>query len=263
MPKLSIITINLNNSKGLQKTIESVVNQTITDFEYLVIDGGSTDGSVEVIKKYADKIAYWVSEPDKGIYNAMNKGIKVATGEYCLFLNSGDTLYNSDILNETSQYLSGKYDLICGSVHYWLNDKMGIKKPFSNFTMSKLLKKTLPHQGCFIRHKLFLDIGYYDENLKIVSDWEFFVQCAKYGVSYLPLDKIISAMEPNGISIINYNSYITERETRKSILFKNYIDDLNELNYLRNRHSNVKLKKYFKYIQNYLAIRLLGKKQNK
>ena len=96
--KFSIITINYNNCEGLRRTIESVVNQTCHDFEYIIIDGGSTDGSVDVIKQYADQIDYWVSEPDKGIYNAMNKGVAVAKGEYCLFLNSGDSLHNNSAL---------------------------------------------------------------------------------------------------------------------------------------------------------------------
>ena len=90
MKKISIITINYNNCEGLRRTIESVVNQTCRDFEYIIIDGGSTDGSVDVIKRYADNIDYWVSEPDKGIYNAMNKGIRMATGDYVQILNSGD-----------------------------------------------------------------------------------------------------------------------------------------------------------------------------
>lgn len=95
--KLSIITINYNNREGLRKTIESVVAQTTREFEYIVIDGGSTDGSVDVIKEFSDYIDYWVSEPDKGIYNAMNKGVKVAHGDYCQFLNSGDWLYDSNV----------------------------------------------------------------------------------------------------------------------------------------------------------------------
>ena len=90
--KLSIITINYNNLAGLQKTIESVVSQTFRDFEWIVIDGGSVDGSRELIERYANSFSYWVSEPDKGIYNAMNKGIVVAKGDYLLFLNSGDWL---------------------------------------------------------------------------------------------------------------------------------------------------------------------------
>ena len=90
--KLSIITINYNNASGLRKTIESVVNQTSLEFEYIVIDGASTDGSIEIIKEFKDKITFWVSEPDTGIYNAMNKGIHSAKGKYCQFLNSGDSL---------------------------------------------------------------------------------------------------------------------------------------------------------------------------
>ena len=97
MPKLSIITINLNNAQGLEKTIKSVVSQTYSDYEYIIIDGASTDGSVDVIQEYRNKITYWVSEPDTGIYNAMNKGILKATGEYCQFLNSGDILVDNNV----------------------------------------------------------------------------------------------------------------------------------------------------------------------
>ena len=96
--KLSIITINFNDREGLDKTIQSVINQAYKEFEYIVIDGASTDGSVDVIKKYADKLTHWVSEPDSGIYNAMNKGTQMASGEYCLYLNSGDFLAEDDVL---------------------------------------------------------------------------------------------------------------------------------------------------------------------
>ena len=96
--RYSIITINYNNRDGLRKTIESVVNQSCRDIEYIVIDGGSTDGSVEVIEEYAGKIDYWVSERDKGIYNAMNKGLAQAHGEYLNFMNSGDCFHDNDVL---------------------------------------------------------------------------------------------------------------------------------------------------------------------
>ena len=98
--KLSIITINFNNCEGLQKTIESVVSQSFKDFEWIVIDGGSTDGSRELLEQYADHITYWVSELDKGVYNAMNKGIKVAKGEYVNFMNSGDVYASASILED-------------------------------------------------------------------------------------------------------------------------------------------------------------------
>src|ERR1035437_595442 len=97
-PKLSIITVNLSNATGLRKTIESVISQTFTDYEYLIIDGGSTDGSLDIIKEFADRMSYWVSEPDGGIYNAMNKGIAWATGDWIIFMNSGDVFRNIEVL---------------------------------------------------------------------------------------------------------------------------------------------------------------------
>ena len=98
-PLLTIITVNLNNREGLQRTIDSVVEQTFTDYEWIVIDGGSTDGSRELIEQYADHFTYLVSEPDKGIYNAMNKGIAHAKSDWLQFLNSGDWLTEKDVLN--------------------------------------------------------------------------------------------------------------------------------------------------------------------
>ena len=90
----SIITINYNNSEGLRQTIDSVVSQTYHEYEYIVIDGGSTDGSVDIIGFFSDKVDYWVSEKDRGIYHAMNKGVAQAHGDYCIFMNSGDSFYN-------------------------------------------------------------------------------------------------------------------------------------------------------------------------
>ena len=109
--KLSIITINYNNQSGLQRTVESIVNQTWKEFEYIVIDGGSTDGSAAYLESQNKIFDYWVSEKDLGIYNAMNKGIKAATGHYLLFLNSGDELLNDKVLAQNHHNLENK-DLV-------------------------------------------------------------------------------------------------------------------------------------------------------
>lgn len=176
--KYSIITINFNNSNGLRNTIESVVNQTFNDFEYLIIDGGSTDGSVDVIKEYAEKISYWVSEPDKGIYNAMNKGIIKAHGEYLNFMNSGDCFNNKYILEKLDKYTA---DIIYGRNANLNKDGriVSYSTKINNVNMGLFFITTLPHQSCFIKRNLFKN-NLYDESLKIVGDWRFFMDAIVY-----------------------------------------------------------------------------------
>lgn len=173
--KLSIITINLNNAEGLRKTIESVVSQTFTDFEYIIIDGASTDGSVEVIKEYADRITYWVSEPDKGIYNAMNKGILKAKGEYLQFLNSGDWLYNKTTLEYVFR-LNREENLIYGDIISYNSKDVQIPDVYPDqITGLRLFETTICHQSIFHNRSLFYN-DKYNENYSVVSDWEFLVR---------------------------------------------------------------------------------------
>ena len=207
--KLSIITINFNNRNGLRKTIESVVNQTWQDFEYIIIDGGSTDGSVEVIKEYADRIDYWVSEPDKGIYDAMNKGIDKATGEYCQFLNSGDAFYNSTVLQTVDQFLTGT-DIVIGRLY--ISDRASASEIIPEVTMLRLYERSLPHSSAYISSKLLKEF-YYDINYKIVSDWKFYIQSlVLHNASYNFIDVVVSDFDTNGISSINTALTMTERQ---------------------------------------------------
>ncbi|MGN1164814.1 MAG: glycosyltransferase family 2 protein [Lachnospiraceae bacterium] len=192
--KLSIITINYNNCDGLRRTIESVVNQTCRDFEYIIIDGGSTDGSVDVIKKYASQIDYWVSEPDKGIYNAMNKGVAVAKGEYCLFMNSGDCLYKSNVIHDVLAH-GLDADVVTGGIEY--ADKNIYFAP-SKVSMRHFYRRTLFHQATFISTEVLRHIPY-DESLTIASDWKFFIEAIVVnGFSYSPMNIIIADMEAGG-----------------------------------------------------------------
>jgi glycosyltransferase involved in cell wall biosynthesis len=174
MPKLSIITINYNNLVGLKRTVESVVNQTWQEFEYLIIDGGSTDGSAEYIKSQSEHIDYWVSEPDKGIYNAINKGIAKAKGEYLLFLNSGDYFTNLNILEDNYIHLAEK-DIIYFDINVETENSFFVKKCPEQLTFSFFFTDTLPHQSTFIKRNLFEKHGYYDEDFEIIADWKFFV----------------------------------------------------------------------------------------
>lgn len=221
MPQLSIITINLNNAIGLQKTIESVVKQTSQDFEYIVIDGGSTDGSVEVIKRYAAKITYWISEPDNGIYNAMNKGIKLAQGTYCQFLNSGDYLLAPNV---TEQMLHNVPDcsIVYGNKIREYNGKLKVEKSYAGrqITLLDLYRSTIFHSCAYIKRSLFEKYGFYDETLKIVSDWKFYlITVGLYNESIVYRDIDMVWFDSNGISSTNYALDKQEREAvLKSVL---------------------------------------------
>lgn len=174
--KYSIITVNFNNKEGLRKTIESVIHQTFHDFEFIVIDGGSTDGSKDVLKEYDTQINYWVSEPDGGIYNAMNKGIAKAKGDYLNFMNSGDCFYTADILEKVSLYNSNADFIVGKDYHYNSETHQGHAsiQP-SRTTMIHFFVATMDHQSSFIKKELFND-SLYDESYRLVSDWIFFTE---------------------------------------------------------------------------------------
>lgn len=206
MKKLSIITINYNNRDGLRKTIESVVAQTTRDFEYIVIDGGSTDGSVDIIKEFADYIDYWVSEPDKGIYNAMNKGVAHAHGEYCQFLNSGDWLFSNIVEEVVIPYLNkSDYNIITGYTNTIDNDGSIRRNCNSNpkhLSLYQLLNVSLAHPSSYIERNLLV-ANPYDEEMRIVADWKFFVESYLHELKFAHLDFDIAFFDTTGISTQN------------------------------------------------------------
>lgn len=217
MLKLSIITINFNNDTGLLKTIESVINQTYVEFEYIIIDGGSTDNSVETIKKYADKINFWVSENDKGIYNAMNNGILHSKGEYCLFLNSGDWLCNEDVLKEVFSNTLTE-DIVYGHQLKEVNGKLieDVCLDIHYYSFKTLKDSHMPHQSTFIKRSLFIDkIGLYEEKYSIISDWAFVMLAIfKYDCTIRRIDSFISVYDTMGISSIEKTKKIQQKERR-------------------------------------------------
>ena len=189
--RLSIITINLNNRDGLRKTIDSVVSQTFKNFEWIVIDGGSTDGSKELVEQYAGHFAYWVSEPDKGIYNAMNKGIKEAKGEYLLFLNSGDWLASSSVLEEVFN-TDPNADIVYGD-NFERDGSIGVSP--KRLTLQRMYRSTICHQNVFHSKRLF-ETCQYDENYKIASDWKFLYEAiVRNKATYKKVDVIISGLQ--------------------------------------------------------------------
>lgn len=176
MPFISVITVNLNNAAGLEKTISSVINQTYVDFEFIIIDGGSTDGSVDVLKRNEKSISKWISEKDNGIFNAQNKGIERASGNYCIFLNSGDYLVDENVLEKFSGLANGS-DIFYGDMYIDNGDgKLVYKRSSPKISIKKMLTDTLWHPVSFISRDLFAKFGNYNEKFRIVSDYEFFVR---------------------------------------------------------------------------------------
>lgn len=214
--KLSIITVNLNESIRLEKTILSILSQTWKDFEIIIIDGGSTDGSVDIIKKYENKINYWTSEHDNGIYDAMNKGIKKAKGEYCFFLNSGDYIADPFVLKNIFSE-NPIEDIIYGNLYITLQGKVVAEaRGKKNLTFLDVYSHTIKHQASFIRKKLFEEFGPYNEDRKISADWEFFIKSIGLGgSSWRYYNVFISFFDNDGIS--NHNAKIASDERQKII----------------------------------------------
>ena len=202
--------------------MDSVFNQTFKDFEYIIMDGGSTDGSKEIIEKNGHKLGYWVSEQDGGIYNAMNKGILNATGDYLLFLNSGDHLKDERVLEEVSAFMDGTA-IIYGNTFLIASDtKSWVGHHPEVLTFSFFVDCTLPHAASFIKRSLFNEIGLYDESLLICADWKFFMNAiCRFNVSYKFVDRVISVFYLNGISSTGDSKAIIEKE-KNSVLERDY-----------------------------------------
>jgi glycosyltransferase involved in cell wall biosynthesis len=206
--RLSIITINRNNAAGLEKTMQSVAVQSFKEFEYIVIDGASTDNSVNVIKAHESDFSHlrWVSESDSGIYNAMNKGIRLALGDYIQILNSGDCLAADNVTERmlTALEKAGEPSILYGNMMKCFPDGHRlVDKCFAGqeITMLGMYTGTLNHDPAYIRRDLFGKYGYYDESLKIVSDWKWYLQAIIFGgekPKYVDMD--VTLFDMTGIS---------------------------------------------------------------
>lgn len=225
---LSIITINRNNASGLKKTLESVNRQTCKDFEHIVIDGASTDSSVDEILKAEDASVNrrWVSEPDSGIYNAMNKGIRMAEGKYIQILNSGDTLASGSVVEQMSDQLkSNNYpQILVGNMLKSMPDGRILldRGPELNRPMSFLdfYNGTVNHSPAYIKRELFEKYGYYDESLKVVSDWKWYTKVIAFGgIQPVFVDVDVTLFDMTGISESNLTLTREEkrRETEKMV----------------------------------------------
>jgi glycosyltransferase involved in cell wall biosynthesis len=214
LPLVTIITVTFNSGSGLRQALDSVVNQSYEKIEFIVIDGGSTDGTIDLIKEYSDKIAYWVSEPDQGIYNAMNKGIDKANGDLVYFLNSDDYFYDNKVVEDIVKIYSqaNKPDVIYGDVMNY-NKKQGIIGRSGREIELKDVQKgrVICHQGIFMKRDLLIEHKF-NEQYKIVADYELQVKCLIQRCHFLYVDRVIAYYYTDGFS--------SQLESKRRIIFE-------------------------------------------
>lgn len=216
--KLSIITINYNNVIGLERTIKSVTAHNQADFEYIVIDGGSSDGSIDVIEEYKEKIDYWESKSDRGIYHAMNKGIRAAKGEYLLFMNSGDEINPSSNFQDIIKVLDTGEDILIFNIEVRGTNSSYIRTYPDKIDFLYLLYCSISHQGTFIKRIKLLEYGGYNEKMKITADWAYFLDAICFlGHSYRYEPQYFAIYYLDGISSSPENARLMMQEQRKHV----------------------------------------------
>lgn len=198
--KVSIITINYNNAEGLRRTLHSIASQTNKDYELIVVDGGSSDNSKEIIEESLSEFPAnsWVSEKDNGIYNAMNKGVRMSKGDYCLFMNSGDCFFADTSLEDSIPYLNDTTEIVSGAVK---TDKFSKDAPKAeDLSLSFFIKDSMNHQSTYIKRELLLKFQY-NESRRIVGDSEFFFQTLiLHNATYKQIPVCVSYCEAAGES---------------------------------------------------------------
>jgi len=209
LPLITVVTVVYNGDKYLEKTIESVLGQTYPNFEYIIIDGGSSDRTLEIIQKYNDKIDYWVSEPDNGIYEAMNKGLSLAAGSWINFMNAGDSFYSFDTLKKIN-LPEFDFDIVYGSIMAF-DEKTGIrgKKPAKQWELDSFIKgMPIRHQGAFVSLAAFKKEGIFNLKYKVSGDYEWFTRAVIHGLKGLRVETIVADFMLDGISGLGYRSKI-------------------------------------------------------
>lgn len=222
-PFFSIVTICFNNKVGLEMSIESVINQTFNNYEFIIIDGGSTDGTIDILNKYSSKFAYCVSEKDNGISDAFNKGVKNSKGDWILFLNSGDILFNPSVLELFAQNILT--DNVLQQIYYGKilienhNKKFEFGGDFNINTFTK--RMNLPHQAIFFNKDFFNFYGYFDEKFKLAMDYELLLRPTTYNYKFINV--VVSKMAQGGVSQNNihriYREYLIAKllNTKKNV----------------------------------------------
>lgn len=207
---VSIVTINYNNLTGLKKTFESVIRQTFTDYEWIIIDGGSTDGSKLFIEQHQDRFSFWCSEPDGGIYQALNKGVKYAKGEYINFLNSGDCFIDSNVLLQVFK-TSHTGDILYGDSLYIGKTGKELHVFPEHLTYNWLSFTTINHQATFTKREVFRHLSF-DAKYKVLADRKFWMECMLHNFTFEHLPFTVSLYDYTGFSVSNKEKWAAEKK---------------------------------------------------
>lgn len=218
-PIVSIITVVYNDKENIEKTIDSIINQTFESIEYIIIDGGSFDGTVDILKKYEHYLSYWISEKDEGIYDAMNKGIKHSNGEWLIFMNSGDFFYNNNVLKNI--FLNKVYtqtDILYGNT--LAKNSESIIVPPRLISKNFFYSSTICHQSVFFNKKMFSKNNLYNLKYRIIADRIWLLEAIIHKAKFKYVDFIISIWNEDGFSKANILLYNKEND----ILSKTYFN---------------------------------------
>jgi glycosyltransferase involved in cell wall biosynthesis len=249
MIKLSIVTINWNNGAGLKKTIDSVIAQSFKEIEYIIVDGASTDNSPNIIEEYRAQVDIAISEPDNGIYNAMNKGLAKANGEYIMFLNSGDIFYSTDVLEKLFNEITDEYYFYGNIVVVDQSQKKIYLPSVERIFFAERYQHNLPMQPAFFaKRHLVKEFGGFDEQYKIIADVALIAKICNLNLKYKYINIPVTLFDYHGISSQkeNQQKIYKERQHFVKSSFPQYLDDFESL-YKRNFFQRVlnKLKSLF------------------
>lgn len=216
MRKVSIITVCFNSSKSIRRTFDSVLQQSYSEIEYLVIDGLSTDGTVEIIKEYESLFQgrmRWISEKDKGIYDAMNKGIKMSSGELIGIINSDDYYETDAVENMVNGWTGEKYQILYGAMRTW---KRGMEESISLLSHRFLNERMIGHPACFVTRAVYEDFGYYDTRYTSAADYDFMLKMSENPeVHFVPVCRLVANFTAGGMCASD-KAYEDLMEVRRS-----------------------------------------------
>jgi glycosyltransferase involved in cell wall biosynthesis len=214
-PVITVITVVFNEAVSIENTMLSVLNQTYDNVEYIVVDGGSNDGTLDIIRQYDHAIDYWVSEKDAGIYDAMNKGLRLASGEWINFMNSGDLFYKTTTLEKIAFHFREKYSIVYGDVQAFSKrhhfNVMKISRPVTPKNL--IMKLPICHQATFITLKAFKEVGLYDTNYKICGDHDWLLKALMAGHQVKYVHQCIALNNRDGVSSVSLFKLQRERLT--------------------------------------------------